>query len=410
MPRFPSAGSKHARVFACLGLGLGIVVGIGGDGMASEPPGPARLVSWQGRPQTAPLRYRFRAGQVFAYSVEFTYSVGGNANLTERLKGTPYIQVQSVNPQGEAELFIMGRLDCYGGDDSEGSRRRHKDVWLGSRRVTSPNGGSVGKADLNTKALPSYFKLLDLSPREFILPPVPDLVPTMNSSTNSAMMFASFRSASGIVGISTTAYEGQYTRMQQAGVVRWPLVQLFGQKRFETKPGQKLKVKIDYRTSGTFDAGLGLLRDLTMSFREEQSGNLPITASAKVRLIEGEAALKAAYKVASEAWAERPPGLMPVEFKRIRVNPFLPEHLMTVSQATPGATLYHFRGGNQQLPDSDNHYYAVQVIGPGKKGTVAIQYQGSNETLSVSPGHLVFPISAQHPGGGKSRPAAGKLK
>ncbi len=403
----PAARRPPSRLIARVGLGLSILAGLAGDARASEPAATASPVSWHGRGQSAPLRYRFRAGQTFAYRVEFTHSIGGSAAFSERLSGTPYIQVQSVSQDGEAELFIIGKLECSAGDESEGGRRPHKDVWLGSRRITRPNGGSLGKADVNTKALPGYFKLLALHPREFILPPLLETVPSVDSSDGSAMMFATVGSSPGISVISTTAYDGRLKKVRQADVLRWPLVRLIDNRSFETKPGQKLRVRIDYRSTGTFDANLGLLRELDMSYREEHSGGLPIVAGAKVRLIEGEA-LKAAYKVATEAWAERPAGLSPVEFKRVRADPFLPQHLGSVAEASPGATLYHLRGTNQDLPDADNRYYVVQVIGPGKKGTVAIQYQGSNEALDVSPGTLAFPISAQHPGRGRRLPARKK--
>jgi hypothetical protein len=348
------------------------------------------------RPQRG-LTYHFTAGQTFAYSVEIEVREEGFSQL-ERLTGMPYITVKSVDDSGEAELFIIGKLESSTRRGENDTVHPSRAVWLASRIALQPSGAWSGKSDVNSDALPDYFRTLNLELRRLIFPEVPKSVPSVHDSSGNAKLFVSGnRSSFGNLGLGML--DGRATTTDHADPLDAQLVRLLYGVRFETNASVQPHVLIDYRSSGRFDRDLGRLRDFDSTFRKEQTGRGTVVATARVRLLDADG-LKRAYAQSVADWQERPDVLDPIEFRRVRANAFLPETLPSTREAVPGLTVYHLRTAGEGVTDPDNRYYVAQVVETVSETPprVKIRYKGSNEELTVHPGTLAYPPSAEHPG------------
>ncbi|MDR3633176.1 MAG: hypothetical protein P4L84_05015 [Isosphaeraceae bacterium] len=376
---------------------------------ANKPQQPGQPIAGgrRSRPQKGP-EYHFKSGQAFAYSVEFTVGFETSGHV-ERYSGTPYVSVKSVNRAGEAELFVIGKLECFNRKGSAVDETPNPDrtVWMGSRLALNPAGGSVGKEDVNVKALPSYFRTLSLNLKRLIFPEMPSSVPYVNDSSGNASVFATFTQKS-FQGAGFHSLDGRVSRTNHADQDEPPFVRLTQGVSFETNATAKSRVKIDYRSTGRLDGKLGLLRDSDATFRQEREGESPIVGTIRVRLLQGDDVRKA-YARALSDWQDRPDVLEPFEFARVRVDAYLPASLQSTRNAQPGMEVLHLRGSNQSLPDADNKYYAVEILEADSApyGQVKIRYKGSHEVLSVHPATLAFPPSPEHPSRAP-RPAKGQ--
>jgi hypothetical protein len=308
------------------------------------------------------LEYHFERGQSFAYSVELTVGSEGSRRV-ERFRGTPYVVVKSVDDSGETELFVIGKLECsiLNGDGEVETPRPDRAVWLGSRIALKPSGGWVGKEDVNAKALPGHFETLNLKPKRLIFPEMPRTLPGVDDSSGSASLFVTFAPRP-VLTLAFGALDGKATRTRHADPIEPSLARLTHEVEFQTNASVKPRVNLVYRSVARFDRDLGRLRDCDSTFRQEQDGGRSMVATARVRLLEGDA-LRKAYARALADWQDRPEALEPVEFRRIRVDPFLPTHLESTRDATAGLALFHLRGTSQGHHDADNKYYLVEVLG-----------------------------------------------
>ena len=351
------------------------------------------------------LEYHFERGQSFAYSLELTVGSDGSSRV-ECFRGTPYVAVKSVDESGEAELFVMGKLECsiVNGDGEVETSRPDRAVWLGSRIALKPSGGSVGKEDVNAKALPGYFETLDLKLKRLIFPDMPRTLPGVDDSSGSASLFVRFAPRP-VLALAFGVLDGKASRTKHADPIEPPLVRLTHEVVFQTNPSVKPRVNIVYRSVVRFDRDLGRVRDCHSTFRQEQDGVGTVVGTVHVRLLEGDA-LRKAYALALSDWQGRPEVLEPVEFRRIRIDPFLPTHLESARDAVPGLAVFHLRGTSQGHYDADNKYYLAEVLelDSSNDGQVKIRYKGSDEVFSVRPQTLAFPPSAEHPAR-VSRPA-----
>ena len=360
-------------------------------------PGPLIGGRARSRPQKPP-QYHFTQGQSFAYSVDVTAGTEGSGRV-ESFRGTPYVNVKSVDRAGDAELFVIAKLACFttrptGADESTAPR---KTVWLGSRIALNSAGGQLGKADVNAKALPAFFGTLGLDLKRILFPEMPRSVPTVDDSSGNASLLV----MGGPQPFSARAFgdfDGTVTRTKHADPIAPPFVRLTQDVLFQTKAGAKSAAKIDYRSSARFDRDRGLLHDFDATFRQEQDGLQATVASIRVRLLEGEA-LRAAYVQALAEWEDHPDELEPFELNRVRVDAFLPTSIQTTGNATPGMEVIHLRGSNQSVHDADNKYYLAEILEADSApyGQVKIRYKGSNEVLAVHPGTLAFPPGPDHP-------------
>jgi hypothetical protein len=117
-----------------------------------------------------------------------------------------------------------------------------------------------------------------------------------------------------------------------------------------------------------------------------------VVGTIRIRSLTGDALQKASEREAQD-WQGRPEELEPFEFRRVRVDAFLPSTLKTSRDARPGMAVIHLRGTSQGNYDADGKYYLAEVLAadPAPHGQVKIRYKGSDEVLSVHPGTLAIP-------------------
>lgn len=366
-----------------------------------------------------PLQYRFRRGDTFAYSVEVTSSSEGFGRI-ERFQGTPHITVMSVAESGEAELFVIGKLECSTSKQDGSDERDHprRAVWLGSRIAIKPDGGRTGKPDIQARELPDFLETLHITPKHLIFPEILRSVPGRDDAKGKGSLFGSVaakpttpRTFNGMPLVTMTpAYgtlEGMVTRTYHADAIEPPLVRLTRGVAFESDPKATPHVTITYTSTSRFDRTLGRLRDTDATFRQERTGSDPAIGSIHVHRLEGDA-LRQAHAQALVDWQERPDELDPIEFRRVAVDAFLPNHLDSVRDAHPGMAVLHLRTSTEGIVDADQKYYSANILEVGSKpqGPVTIRYKGSDEVVTVPYAVLAFPVSPEHPGGRAPRPAA----
>jgi hypothetical protein len=344
------------------------------------------------------MQYRFVRGETAAYRVEIE-SVIENSRRSERFAGLAHITVWSVDPEGEAELFVIGKLECstrsVDDEDGEGTPHPRRVVWLGSRVRLDPAGELLGKDDVNAEALPEFFRTLQLNPRRLLFPEIPRSVPGLNSTSGSAMLFGS-RGGKSLLGPSFAALNGTSTRSLRADPLDPPMVRLQEDRGFVTDETVTPCVKLVYRAVSRFDLTRGRLVDTDATFRHEQDGVKPLDVVIRVRSLEGEEARRASEQARAD-WSERPDVLDPFEFRRVRVDAHNLVFLHSTREASPGMAVIHLRGsGSGRNRDADHRCYAADVVeaDPAPNGEVTIRYRGSDEVLSVHPGTLALPPSA----------------
>jgi hypothetical protein len=195
-----------------------------------------------------------------------------------------------------------------------------------------------------------------------------------------------------VLGSTFSSLEGRSTRIKHADPIEPPFVRLTHEVSFQTNEAVKPAVKLVYRSVSRFDRDLGLLRDSDATFRQEQAGARTVVGTIRIRSLTGDA-LRKAYARATQDWQGRPEELEPFEFRRVRVEAFLPPTLKSTRDARPGMAVIHLRGTSQGNYDADGKYYLAEVVAaePGTFGQVKIRYKGSDEVLSVHPGTLAIP-------------------
>jgi hypothetical protein len=377
-------------------MGRGAAKGSPAAGIRTRPTARPPIAGSGRTRSRGDLVYHFNQGQSLAYSVEIEAG-SESSDRVDRFTGTPYVTVKSVDPSGEAELFVIGKLECSTVRGNDGEARPHpkRAVWLGSRIALKPSGQWVGKPDVNAEALPGFFRTLNLYPKQLIFPEMPRTLPGVDDEKGNASLFVTFASNS-LLGPRFGSLDGRATRTRHADPIELPLARLTHEVLFQTNESVKPAVKIAYRSVSRFDRGLGLLRDSDTTFRQEQEGASPLVGTIRTRWLQGDA-LRKAYERASEDWQERPEELDPFEFRRVRVEAFLPASLKTTGDARPGMTVIHLRGTGEGYNDGDGEYYLAEVLeaDSGPQGLVKIRYKGSDEVLSVHPGTLAIPPAAR---------------
>ncbi len=333
-----------------------------------------------------PLFYHFRRGDTLAYRIEIEVSEEGSQRV-DQYSGTPYLAVKNVEPNEEAEIFVIGKLvHSVRSGDGQTTVNPKGAIWLGSRVVITPSGAlGRSKKDVNAEGLPPILHLLQIEPKRLIFPPLPSSVPGVRSNTSNGMLFTSVNAPGSFVGGSTTLSGRHHTELS-AEMLSAGLVRVEDSRKFETDAQDGSRVNLTYQTVGRFDRTRGVPLDLHTTFREERAGNRPIAGTVVVRRLDGNE-LKQAYEKAMEDWPSRPADLEPIEFLRVRVAVTgQTEFFKTTADVRPGMAVVHLRGSNTII-DGDNHYYLADVVAADSQpnGQVRIRYRGSDEILAVPP-------------------------
>jgi hypothetical protein len=258
------------------------------------------------------LKYRFTRGESFGYRINIVVRYEGSPHV-ERLEGSPYIVVKSVDTQGEgaAELFAIGKLQCITRRAADMPEKIHPNraVWLGSKITLDPSGQLSGSADVNSEVLPDYFRTLKLELKRLIFPELPRAVPSVDDSRGNASLFVS-SSGGSLAGAGFGVLDGKASTVKHAELMGGTSVRLTHGVAFQTNASVQPRVKITYRAIGELDRDNGRLRQFDSTFRQEKGSDMPVVATVRVRLLEG-SALRKAYSQAVADWEERPGSLEP---------------------------------------------------------------------------------------------------
>lgn len=326
------------------------------------------------------LSYRFAAGKTFGYAIDIRIK---RAYKSERFSGTPIFSVRSVDQDGNAVVFAIGKFKCTSlltGSDEE-QERPSRTVWLGSVLKVSPSGKVSGKEDYKQTVLPVFLTTL-IKPRELFFPELTASISGVRSQESKSSLWLTMSSGT-ILGNTVKQIEGKEKRLLRAKPLTGSLVELHKERGF--RGNDSPPTVLSYASTSRFDRDRGLMVDSSAMSDTEEG---PVTV--QIRLLEGEE-LKQAVDQANIDWADRPSEVDAFELRRVAVKLDSPRRLSTPADARPGMIVAHNRDGN--------HWYLAQVVEvvDARRYKVKIRYRGSDEVLEVHPGELAVAPAGKTP-------------